>query len=531
MIKIAKITKPLTNYLYTTGILFHISLICALLIPPLILHEPLGFFFERTANYLNYSGGSSKQRHLGRLLLNYLPINDWQTPQVSQLPILSNLDNWQGQGASKNIIFSKQQYQGEIPLQPTYGTYNINPNNIKIVYNSKEFLTALKNTKPGETIQLMPGNYPIKQRYINITQPGLSYAPITIHSAQLGTVKINLTTSEGFHIQAPYWVFENLEIQGQCTEKNHDYCDHAFHVVGNGHSFVLRNNKIYDFNAALKVNGSPVNGKTLYPDHGLIEKNSIYNTTPRITKNPVNLLNINSANHWIVRSNLISDFSKKGGDNLVSYGAYMKGNSHNGLFENNLINCEHTLPADLGIRIGLSFGGGGTGEEYCRDNNCDNEHTNGIMRNNIILNCSHDVGVYLNKAQNTEIYNNLIFNSLGIDVRYKSSSASIYNNIISGRIKSRNGGSYTAKNNLIDQNCIAPDREFSSCSLIDWYWDIINADLGLQKTEKNILKTGIPENSLKTDFCNNPRKLYKPDMGPIEYSNNLTCLPDRMNNM
>ena len=530
MNNIPKIPKSLINYLYTTGLFVHISILATLVLIPLIIHEPLAFFIERTANYLTHSGGSPKQRHLGRLLLQYLPINDWQSPQISQLPSLTSLNNWEGQGASKKISYSAQQYQGKNPLKPVYGAYKGDFKKIKIVYNSKEFITALNHAKPGETIQLMPGNYPIKRRYINITQAGFSTDPITVRSAQLGAVKIELTSSEGFHIHAPYWVFENLEIQGQCKKENHDYCEHAFHVVGNGHSFVLRNNKIYDFDSAVKVNGSPVNGKSAYPDYGLIEKNSFYNNTPRYTKKPVNLLNINSADHWVVRNNLISDFSKKGSDNLVSFGAYMKGNSHNGLFENNLIICEHTLPADLGIRIGLSFGGGGTGEEYCRNNNCDHEHTNGIMRNNIVLNCSHDVGIYLNKAQNTKIYNNLIFNSLGIDIRYKSSSATIYNNIISGRIKSRNGGNYIAKNNLIDQDCIAPSREFTGCSFINWYWDITNADLGLKQEEKIILKTGTPENNLKSDFCNNPRKPYELDMGPIEYSNNLNCLPDRMNN-
>jgi len=528
MNNIPKTPKSLINYLYTTGIFLHIAILGALITAPLIIHEPLAFFIERTANYLNHSGGSAKQRHLGRLLLQYLPINDWQSPQISQLPLLTSLENWKGQGASKKISYSVQQYLGRKPLKPVYGVYKGDVKKTKMVYNSKEFITALNHAKPGDTIQLMPGSYPIKQRYINIKQAGLSTDPIIVRSAQLGTVKIELTSSEGFHILAPYWVFENLEIQGHCTKKMHGYCDHAFHVTGNGHSFVLKNNKIHDFNSAVKVNGSSVNGKSVYPDYGLIEKNSFYNTTPRYTNSPVNLLNINSANNWVVRSNLISDFSKKGGNNLVSFGAYMKGNSHNGLFENNLIICEHTLPADLGIRIGLSFGGGGTGTRFCRDTNCDSEHTNGIMRNNIILNCSHDIGIYLNKAKNTKIYNNLIFNSLGIDARFNTTSAFIYNNIISGRIKSRNGGTYTSQNNLIDQDCIAPDRLFSNCSFIDWYWDVINADLELRQVENRKLKTVLIQDNLKTDFCNNPRNYNESYIGPIEYGNNLNCLPDKM---
>ena len=477
---------------------------------------------------MQHSGGSSNQRYLGKLLLQYLPINDWKTPQLSQIPQLNNLQKWQGQGASKNITYTKQQYDGNIPLQPTIGSYQSNPSQTKIVYTSKDLLNAIKYIKAGETILLMPGTYDIKKRYITIKQPGLPTAPITIRSAQLGLVKINLNTSEGFQIHAPFWVFENLEIQGKCS--HHDICEHAFHIVGNGHSLVLRNNKIYDFNSPIKVNGANVKGKVkgkiTFPDNGLIENNSIYNISPRNTNNPVNLININGADNWTVRSNLISDFSKQGG-NSISHGAFMKGNSNHGIFENNLIICEHTLPADLGTRIGLSFGGGGTGQQYCRDHNCEAEHTNGIIRNNIILNCSHDIGIYLNKAKNTEIYNNLLFNTLGIDVRFNSSSAAIYNNIISGRIKSRDGGTYTADTNLIDQDCIAPDREFSYCSFIDWYWDILNANTSLKQSGSKILQQGKAV-QLSTDFCNNPRKPEKIDIGPIQYSNNQKCSADKM---
>jgi parallel beta-helix repeat protein len=150
------------------------------------------------------------------------------------------------------------------------------------------------------------------------------------------------------------------------------------------------------------------------------------------------------------------------------------------------------------------------------------------MRNNIILNCSHDVGIYLNRSKNTEIYNNLVFNSLGIDLQYSTSTATIYNNILSGRIKTRNGAKYSAQNNLIDQDCIAPNRQFSSCSFIDWYWDIINADLEIRKIEKKIIGTGI-NSPLAKDFCENLKQINKTDIGPIQYSNNLACSPDKMN--
>jgi len=525
--KISQKYDVVTNYLFITGIIAHLLLVVVLLTPRLIIKEPLSLYLERTANHLNHSGSSSKQRYLGKTLLQYLPINDWNKIQTNQNSLLNSLKTWQGQGASIKNVFSNQKYINKIPVQPSIGGYSLDESRTKLVYTTQELLHTIKHIKAGYTIQLMAGEYDIKQRYIPITTGGHEDAPIVIRATQLGQVKINLTSSEGFHIKAPYWVFENLEIQGQCKKNKHGYCDHAFHVVGNGHSFVLRNNIITDFNASVKVNGSYINGKPVYPNYGLLEKNSIYNTTVRHTNSPVNLININSANHWVVRGNLISDFAKKSGSNRVSFGAYMKGNSHYGLFENNLVICEHTIAADLGTRIGLSFGGGGTGARFCRDKDCTNEHSNGIMRNNIILNCSHDVGIYLNKAKNTEIYNNLVFNSLGIDIRFSSSSANISNNIISGRIKARDNASYTEQNNIIDLDCISPSRDFYGCSFMDWYWGIINADLELRQEVKPILKKGLQAKNLKTDFCNNPR-LNSVDIGPIQYSNHLICSPDRI---
>jgi len=56
----------------------------------------------------------------------------------------------------------------------------------------------------------------------------------------------------------------------------------------------------------------------------------------------------------------------------------------------------------------------------------------------------NDVGVYINKSSNIQIFNNVIRNSLGVDVRYPTSNALIFNNLIEGRIKARD-------NAVIDQ--------------------------------------------------------------------------------
>mgnify|MGYP000152543397 CR=1 FL=1 len=508
------------RYLFKTGIVIHLSILALAWFPSIVLQEPLKFFIERVTNYLYYSGGSARQRYLGKTLLENFPINNWSEPDINQLSNIRSLDQWVGQGASKNIEYTLQQYDDEIPKQPVLGAFKSTVGHLKLIDNVTDFLKAIKYAKPGDTIQLMPGDYHLKKKRIGISVAGFSTAPITVRASKLGLVKIYFHTWEGFIVTAPYWVFENLEIQGRTKGG-----EHAFHVVGKGSSFVLRNNKISNFNAIIKVNGLKHGDKYYYPDYGLIEKNTFFNTTTRRAKSPVNLLNINSVNKWVVRSNFISDFSKGYGNYRVSFGAYMKGNSTKGLFENNLVICENILLSNTEQRIGLSFGGGGTDKQYCRDQVCDAEHTQGVMRNNIILNCSHDVGIYLNKSKETEIYNNLIFNSLGIDVRFGSSSATIYNNIISGRIKSRDGGLYIEENNLIDQDCLATDRFFSGCSFLNFYWDIVNSNT-LLKNGSDILGKGIAA-PFKKDFCGNAISADNLDIGPIQYSNNLECMANK----
>jgi hypothetical protein len=509
----------LVSYFFITGILGNLILMSGIFAIRLYVGEPISFFIERTSNYLAYTAQGGSQQ-LGKILLQSHLFNDWSHLTTNSAEKFSDISNWQGQGASETVRFAPQEFDGFNPKKPTLLHNDFiatSDNRVVNVTSSNGLISAIQKALPGDIIQLAPGTYSLNQT-MNLNASGDNHAPITVRSEILGTVKLKLNAMEGFKVLSPYWVFENLDIQGVC--ENDSDCEHAFHVVGKGHSFVLRNNRIYDFNALIKTNGEAKN----YPDNGLIEGNSIYNTRPRETANPVTLLNINSASHWIVRGNLIADFSKVG-SNQISYGAFMKGNGSNGIFERNLVICEMNLPADKGVRIGLSFGGGGTGTEYCRNNDCSTEHTNGTMRNNIIMNCSHDVGIYLNKSALTAIYNNLLFNSSGIDVRFDTTSAVIVNNIISGRIKERDGGVVAlAKNNLIDVDCVAIDRKFSGCDFTDWFNDIKKLDLGLLHGDE-LLGKATANLELKDDFCGNPVNPQSIDIGAIQYSNEMKCNP------
>ncbi len=481
------------------------------------LDRPLGQSVDSLVNYLVYHRVGPEQR-IGKFLIRYGIANDWDL-QAGQRDI-SKPANPLLRAANPEIQFHYQQYSVTgLPQKSTPGVFRSPGNSsTRHVSNSGELLAALKQAKPGDIISLLPGRYYLKGRSIPIQRPGSKQHPIYVRSSRLGESILELNTLEGFHVTAPFWVFENLEIHGKCARDTQ--CEHAFHVTGKGQSFTLRNSRIHDFNAAIKVNGITTKNTGQYPDMGLLEYNLFSNNHSRATGSPVTLLNINSVNDWVVRGNFIADFSKNGSDH-VSYGAFMKGGGRNGIFEQNLVMCEYRLAPDRGIRIGLSFGGGGTGAQYCRNSDCSVEHRNGIMRNNIILNCSRDVGIYLNKGANSQIYNNLLHNTLGIDIRFETSSATIVNNIISGRVRARDGGTARQDNNLIDRHCLGAQRSF--CSFDEVYVAPDQADFRLKIIDNVLQGTSAWTDLVMEDFCGKRRS--KPtDLGPIQYSNGLACL-------
>ncbi|MDN4056976.1 right-handed parallel beta-helix repeat-containing protein [Massilia sp. YIM B02769] len=311
--------------------------------------------------------------------------------------------------------------------------------NERVVASVEAARQAFGSAVPGDIITFLPGSYTVKGTLF-ASRPGLDTAPIVVRAARPGTVEIRFDAAEGFSVSAPYWRFENLGIRGAC--RYDDNCQHAFHVVGRAHHFVARNNTLVDFNAHFKINGE----KGAFPDFGLIEANTLSNTGVRRTARPVTPVDLVGASDWTVRANIIRDFVKGSGDR-ISYGAFAKGGAQRTVFERNVVLCEEQLLGERGQRIGLSFGGGGTGKPYCRDRQCITEHEDGIMRANLVAGCA-DVGIYLNSAARSRIVDNTLLDTAGVQVRFPTSSAALEGNLVDGPIRSDAGGSVRAGDNL-----------------------------------------------------------------------------------
>ncbi|WP_420474433.1 right-handed parallel beta-helix repeat-containing protein [Noviherbaspirillum sp. ST9] len=326
--------------------------------------------------------------------------------------------------------------QGESPRP----VIELTGNNVVRVDSTEAAMTAIAQARAGDVITFSPGTYRFRGQPVVVNRPGESGARITVRAAQAGTVNLELDNSEGFLVVAPYWTFENLVIRGVC--KSHDSCEHAFHIAGDAHHFIARNNSIIDFNSHFKING--VDRKM--PDDGIIENNTLTNASIRLTDNPVTPIDLVAANRWVIRRNLITDFIK-GQSNRISFGAFAKGAGADNRFEQNIVICENLLKGAPGQRVGLSLGGGGTGRNFCRDQRCILEQERGVIESNLVASCSDD-GIYVNRGAGSTIFHNTLIDTGGIAIRFPESSADIEGNLVDGHIRSRDEGIVRKLDNL-----------------------------------------------------------------------------------
>lgn len=305
-----------------------------------------------------------------------------------------------------------------------------------------ELEAALQQARAGDVIELQPGEYLIRRK-LRTGQAGQADAPILLRARQPGTVTLVSTIIEILKVQHPYWVIENLDWQGRCSE--HEYCgDHAVHVVGAAQGTVIRNNRMTDFNAHIKVNGEA--GQ--WPDHGLVQFNTLNNTAPRrVIKNSITPFDLVGAHGWQVLDNRVSDFIRPD-TRKPSYGIFMKGGSVGGRIERNLVICTTRDIAQPGLRVGISLGGGGTDPGLVRSpGEFRFEHREGLVQANVVAHCN-DFGIDLNRAQGSQVRGNVLINTAGIDLR-QGSQASLSANTLDGRIRARDGSLAQTSDNRV----------------------------------------------------------------------------------
>lgn len=296
--------------------------------------------------------------------------------------------------------------------------------------SAAEVRRAIESARAGDVLTLLPGRYHFDQT-LALAQPGRPDSKITLRARRADSVYIDIATGQGFAVTAPDWRVENLTIRGACA--NQGDCEHAFHVVGGALRFAALNNTITDFNAHFKINGE----QGRFPDDGLIEGNTLTNGRARQTASAVTVIDMVGVNGWTIRRNLISDFIKGGGDG-ISYGAFAKGGGARNVFEQNVVLCESRLRGFAGQRVGLSLGGGGSAQQYCRGRKCITEQDQGVIQSNLVASCS-DAGIYLNSAARSRVLHNTLLDTAGIEARFAETTADVEGNLVDGQIVERQG--------------------------------------------------------------------------------------------
>ena len=313
---------------------------------------------------------------------------------------------------------------------------------LRLVSSLEQLSDAAAGAEPGDVIQLQPGLYRFSGAAIHFSGTGTAARPITVRAAQLGDAVIESDGPETLKVTGPYWRFENLTLRGVCAD--HSQCEHAFHVVAGATGTVIRNNLMTDFNAHIKINAED----GLFPDGGVVEGNTLLDSAPRDTANPIVPIDLVAASGWIIRGNIIADFirSPGRGDGPV-YGAFVKGEGQGNTIERNLVVCEWKLRDIPGETVGLSLGGGGTRSDFRREGGASGfEQIGGVIRDNLVAFCSDD-GIYVNRSARSVIDHNTLLDTAGIDVRFVKSSASVTRNIVDGAIRERDGGTLRKADN------------------------------------------------------------------------------------
>jgi hypothetical protein len=250
-----------------------------------------------------------------------------------------------------------------------------------------ELVTACKNARSNDTILLAPGIYRISgMSRISISErPG----PVMVNGATGNPADVIIegagqdeqSVEMVFDLNnSPGWTFQDL------TTRNSYF--HGFKFNGSSSNCVLRNVVMRDHGeSGVKGTSNPAAG--VYPDYLLVEGCDIGFTTERGgTRSVVEGIDGVGVKGWIVRSNRFLNVLHA---TDAAYAVFTKGNSSGTVIEaNRFENCS----------IGASFGGGGTGPQYFRDNNREYEHRGGMVRNNVFVHCK-DAAIYMNRSKFT----------------------------------------------------------------------------------------------------------------------------------
>lgn len=308
------------------------------------------------------------------------------------------------------------------------------------INNVESLILALQNVTQDTILELAPGEYDLGKDKTIIDLKHRVW--LTAINKQEAVIKVNANV--GFEIRSSNFTIDGIRFEGDCDIDSR--CEHALHITGDTNNLLIINNDFVNFNAAIKSNGLfyKEQQQRLFPDGVTVSNNRFYNQWVRQTKNSVTPIDVVGGDNWRIENNFIADFAKSAG-NKVTFGAFLKGAGRFGRITDNVVACRWKVDyySVLDARVGLSLGGGGTGRDLCQQAECEYEHSSGVIERNVVFNCANEVSIYLNRTESSTVTNNLLFNTVGIDVSKGNVNALINDNQFHGIVMDKSSSADT----------------------------------------------------------------------------------------
>lgn len=381
-------------------------------------------------------------------------------------------------------------------------------------YQTSQLQDIINAARPGDTIELGDGYYPLNGINLMISTPGISLRSasgnpdaVILDGSYRSTQMITVAAS-------------NIKIAEISLERAFT---HPVHVVSSDYgdtiNTLLYRLKIIDpREQAIKINPHKPGS---YVDFGTIACSSLILTSDGREKvNTVSGgcytggIDAHQAAGWIVRDNSISGFWCSSG--LSQHAIHFWRGSRDTLIERNSL-------SDNARGIGLGLMDSGDTRTYadtiCNQSQADYVgHYGGMIRNNFIYASSgelfnssdgFDCGICLWSACNVNVVHNTIVSSgdnfSSIEWRYKGSRGNnIYNNIVSHALRERDGASARVEGNL---------QKASPYLFVDFQ----RGDLHLKNSARSAIDKGVRLNPGISDFDIDDEKRYAyPDIGADE---------------
>ncbi len=310
-----------------------------------------------------------------------------------------------------------------------------------------ELRTAISAAAPGTTIEIADGSYLLDTNGIFLNDK--TDLTIRSHSRNRNAVVIHgngITSYPEFCFKlyrSQHIVLEDMtlrDVYWHCVQVNEGSSDVTFrnlYMWDAGEGPIKSTLSIDAYGQATEP----------YCDNGLVE-DCVIGYTNGSTRSAIEGIDLMGSANWVVRR---TSFYHAYGDPSYTgspgWGFFAKGGS----IDTTVDDCYFE---DCGVSI--SFGGGGSPDEWKRGH-VPQEHTGGIMRNNVVRHTTvttpvRDVAVYMNKAADFRVYNNTFWTTsdtgTSIDSRFAESTGWVYNNLCTQPLHLRDGGTAVESNNI-----------------------------------------------------------------------------------